>query len=522
MNKKLKITLSLSIVAIVAIFLVFISLYWNDFAITPDASGLACGAKVLAETGEFSTYSLTGNSYEMCWRPSTYPVLQIIHAGLLKILPIQSHHLLLLTGGLAFLACVVGVWLIGWLLSKSPTIALFAGLFSALSPALIRSLVLTPQNLFGYMLIIFCIIFAILAITKQQHRWIAFALSPFSLLALVHDLSFGIAAIVFSSWFVLFYIKSWKIKIGLITTGIIVLVLDFTLAIFPVSIKGMIGYFINNSLPGFYHPIWDHPAIWGYLITMLAGVGLVFGLSKITKQIKWLLLIMLLVPIILGHLPLFGIGILPNRFIPFAWISLAIFASFGLVELRKYLKFTPIVFVLFAVLIVGAQATHAVVFMKDDIEGWSFRYRPHDGFAEALEWLDDTNHTGRLLGVQSATNQEILHAPLWYSGHTIYYPWYSLNHRDIQKFNVLNPSSPFSEIINQPENPTYQRLHAMYTIIAKPKNERNTSNIAELGISYFIISKDSPVYKSIWSTNKSEYYPVIYENTSYVIYDLKP
>ncbi len=517
---------SLLIITVLALFIASYSFHINNYAVTPDFSGLACAADHLATEGTFSDYEIPETTYEMCWRPDTYPLLQIFHAGLLALLPIASWQLVMLTTGLAFLTCALGIWFIVYKLSKSPLFAFVASAFTLFSPALIRSLVLTPQNLFGYAGLILGIILCLYLIMNDKHKLVLVVSVPLLiLLAFTHKLSFGIAGIVFSFWFVFIFLKSWKIKIAAIVSGMVVVMLGMVLNILPVTYTEIVKLFSESKFEGVYHPIWDHPAIWGYIITSLGILGLLlllFDRNNLNNKIKWLFMLLFIVPLIFSHLPVIGIHLLPNRFVPFVWISLAFFAAYGFLKTRILLNMPRWLFGILLVFLIGTQAVHGYVFMQDVINGWSVRYQPRTGFAEALEWLSENDPEAELLGVQSAINQEILLAPLWYEGHTVYYPWYNLNHRDIKSFTVVNPSSPYSEIINQPEHPVYKRLQALYTIITNPTSDLAKEYIKQHKIDYLITWKRSGEYYKIWDKIKPKDYPKVYESDKYIIFDLQP
>lgn len=501
--------------------LAYLGLRLNNFAVTPDTSGLACAAESLAETGQPRVYEILPTMYEMCWLPTTYPALQHLHAALLRLLPLSHTTLVNLTSSIVYGLCVLAIGLIGWLISHRPLGLFLTGVLAAVNPALLRALVLTPQNLYGYLLIICGVGISLWAIQTRRRWWLLSLVPLLYVLHLTHTLSFGIAGLIFVPWVCLALLPSWKLKLSLLPVLCLGVAAAYYWGLIPKDLTTAARFLFDNGYPGIYRPLWDHPAIWGYITTALAAIGvfLVLPRKPLPTISTWLILMVGLVPILLGHLDFLGIRLLPNRFIPFAWISLVPLAALGLLELHTRLRLQQWMFTVIITLLVSAQAVHGIVFMQDDINGWSARYRPEAEFREALIWLDHNRPAGRLLGVQSAINQEILLAPLWYHGHTVYYPWYSLNHRDITNFAVINASSPFASIFSQPDNPVYQRLHQLYYLITQPKSPEAKTAVQTQQLNYLILWKRSPDFL-IWQAAQPKKFKLIYENEFYVIYRL--
>ena len=523
----------LGVIVSISIGIAWYAAFLNNYAITPDFSGLACAANHLATEGEFIQYTSKPFAFEMCWQPHRYVALQLLHAGILTVLPITISTLLLFTIGGAYVGLIIIMAVVSWRITESQLATASTALLTATCPAVIRSLVLTPQNLFGYAMIAGVILMTTYLLLAEQRNstrriplWPLWLVGLFGLIMAIgftHDLSFGIVSIAFGSWVGLIFMDRWWKKLLTFGFGGLLIWLDLTTGALPVSVKGAWFLLTNSQLNGFYHPLWDHPAIWGYLITGLGMLGLVIFKQYVQSQyhkILWLLIFIAAVAVVFGHLPLIGVELLPNRFVPFAWMPLVLAAGIGVQALWQTVGLPRWLVAGCIGLIFSAQLVHGIVFMHDDINGLSFRYRPSDGFVESVEWLQKNDPEAHLLGIQSATDQAILVAPQWFFGEISYYPWFALNHRKIKKFNVVNPSSPFSDIINQPEHPQYIRLFEMYTIVTKRNSPEATAAIAKHQYDYLLVNKKAQPYTELWSKNTPEQYPVAYENTEYILYEL--
>lgn len=518
---KYRIILSVIVVAVGSLMLGMLPFFINDWYLTtPDMGGLACGAQHLAETGEFSdgqTANL-GYNFSVCWTKDLYPALQWMHAGLLMVLPVSAWQLVQITTVLGVAACGVFMWLIVYTLTRSPLYAGIAGIFTAATPALLRAATLTPQNVHGYALILLVIWLLCCLITKEYNKWwLTFLLLPLLLLGAVHKLSFGIIGLVLAVWIWGFYLQSWIWRVGLAAVALLAVLGNEFFTVLPFTVQSAWAL-LQHNLGGYDKPLWDHPSIWGYLVTALAAVG--WALYRgLPRSLLSLFALLVIVPVILGHLSVFGITLLPDRFITFAWLGLVPLACFGLISIQQRVTMPRVVLGCFLALLLVAQVTHAVVFVKDDVDGWSSRFKPSEDFITAMTWLNDYDEVnGIVLGIMAVTNREITFAPTWYDGPVISYPWYNLNHRNLKKFEAN--SGLYQGIFANPTDPEYLRVLALYTIITKPNQEQVPQYIQQYNVRYYIIPIDSPAY-AILAEKKSIPYQQIYSNELYVIYELQ-
>lgn len=518
---------SLLLVAVIAGAVSWWSLYLNRFAVTPDIAGLACAGDYLAKTGEFRDYPIIQTTYEMCWQPDTYPLLQRAFALVERITGISNVTLAHALTVFSYIGVVLLIWLVTWQLSHRIWLAALGAGLAIFTPALVRAMLLTPQNVVGYMLLL-GVISCLLAFNKKR-QWL-YALPVVGIWGVTyftHTLTFAVMSLIIGVWFLAVAVKPWWLQLTLTTLGVIALVSQFVFQWLPTMLAEKLDFFLHGSTAGFDHPLWDHPAIWGYLILALAAVG--FCLWPFQREIqraqKITLAVVALVPTLLGHATIFGVGLLPNRFIPFTWLALTPLAALGAIYLVIMLFSKMKAGGWWSGIVLGmimtAQVAHGLFFMIDDLSGLAYRYTPKEGYVEALTWLNEYDNEATVMGVQSAENQEILVAPLWYDGLVRYYPWYALNHRDIKKFAVINKaSSPYTNVVTNPADPVYPWLFRSYTLVAKPNSPEAATTIETDELDYFLTSKQSKVYTEVWINTDPERYPIIYENNHYIIYAL--
>ncbi len=512
----LSLAIALSGVMIISLILGILPLYLNKFPLTtPDAGGLACAAEVLTHTNHFNPGRTNSPNFAICWTKEHYPVVQFMNAAILKITPLQSWQVVPITALGMYLGCVLGLCYIGYMLTKRLSVAVTAGILAAASPALLRSLILTPQNVYGYFwIVIFIVAFIHLILHPRWYWWIALImLTP--VLAFTHTLSFGIAAIAFALWFWLFFLERWLYRLIVAGIGGVMILITERWQLLPVSVSSALSLF-RSSFSGYDHPVYDHPAIWGYLITALAVVGMVLA-KKLSYKIRWLFISLIFTPVILGHLSFVGLQLLPERFIPFAWLGLVPLATLGVYELGALVRWPRTFWTASVICILGAQIIHAAVFIKDDVDGWSARFRPKPEFIQAMQWLNQQPNKGALLGIMAVSNREISFAPLWYTGMIENYPWYNLDHKDIK--NLQANSSLYQPILANPSAPEYQRIHTLYTLITTPNDPSLITTLPPYQLSYFVLPKTSQAYK-LWQKEASLPFSLIYENNKYVIYAL--
>lgn len=518
MSTRLTVALSVTAIVMQAVLVGVIPFALNDwFLTTPDAGGWACGAQTLADTGQFSDGHTAGLGYNfnICWTKEFYPALQYGLAALVLLTGVAAHQLVPLLLIVVLAGLSMTMWAVGWRITGSHKIALLTGLGTSITPIVLRSEILTPQNLIGYWLVaVLLLVISQLIASKQPWWWLGIIVLA-GLLGYAHSLSFSVATLAGTMWFYGWYLPNWKWRLSLgllgIAGGIALWFIDFL----PVSLHDAVGQFTSGAFAGYDHPLYDHPAFLGYGLVVVAAVGILFGRLP-DRSSKGLLFAWFIVPLLLGHMSLVGWVLMPDRFIAYIWFSIILFGAIGVDYLLK--RQSKAIGWMLLVVMWGAQFVHTVIYIKDDIDGWSNRFQPHVEFVEALQWLNQQPDQGILVGIMAAANREITFAPLWYDGPIASYPWYNLNHRNLKSFKAK--SSLYQTVFADPASPEYLRVQAFYTIIAKPKSDQAKPAALQYNLAYLIMPKGSQA-DDIWQQAQPEHFTQLYENTAYRIFSLR-
>lgn len=494
-------------------------LLYDWYLMTPDAGGWACGAQTLADTGQFSdgqTANL-GYNFNICWTKSTYPGLQYFLAAIIQLTQLSAVHLI--PGVLILILTITAatIWLIGYRMSGSLTVATTAGLAASITPIALRAFILTPQNLFGYCLIsLLLLVLVEITLTKRYWLWLVVVVLAI-VLNYAHLLSFGIASLTCTVWFIAAHLPNWKWRLGTVVSGLVLTIAIWKLGMIPQAVQVAVSLFQKGQYAGYDHPLYDHPALLGYGLVALAAVGLLFGQYKHRSHF-WLLVCWLIIPLLLGHLSWFGWVLMPDRFVAYIWISIVLLAAFGVERLRTAIPWQPWLWIGFIVLLWGAQLSHAVVYIKDDVNGWSYRFKPRAEFIEAVHWLNRQPDHGVLVGIMASGNREITFAPIWYTGPITSYPWYNLNHRNLKSFKAN--SGLYQQVFADQTGAEYLRVQGLYTIIAKPQSPDAKPIAQSYNLAYLIIPKGSQA-DDIWQAAQPDQFTQIYENARYRIFSLR-
>jgi hypothetical protein len=517
---QLAVGLAVILVIVQAIGMAILPAALNDwFLTTPDAGGWACGAQTLADTGAFSDGHTAGLGYNfnVCWDDHTYPGLQYLLAASIQVTGLAGSTLIPPVLTIALVGLALTMMMIGWKLSQSLWVATFAGLATSATPIVLRSLILTPQNLFGYWLIALLLLTIIQLVESKRWWWWLVLVTIAGILGYVHSLSFGVAGLSCALWFYCWYLPNWWWRLGILVAGALgALVIWQFPDLLPVSPQNAIALFTSGGFAGYDHPLYDHPAFLGYGLVAVAGIGLLFA-TITSKTSKGLLISWLVVPTLLGHLSLIGWILMPDRFIAYIWFSCVVLAALGLERLRHLITWSVPAWLGMAILLWGAQLVHAIVYVQDDVSGWSDRFKPHPEFVEALQWLNQQDERGTLVGIMAAANREIIFSPIWYDGPVASYPWYNLNHRNLKSFKAN--SSLYQGIFADTANPEYLRVQAFYYLLTKPNSAEALTATQQYHLSYLILPKGSQA-DEIWEHAAVQQFNQVYENTKYRLYQL--
>lgn len=481
----------------------------------PDAVQLACAADHLAKTGEYITTSTKGITlnYTSCWTTNYYTTIQYITAQISQLLNNSVWATISLAIGL-YTICILLIGLIVYRLTNIVWLGIIASIMTSVSMGLLRSLLVTPHNLYGYVAILLCI--ALLVVWRDKNIWwqLVGLWSISALSATLHQLSFAILAVAVSC-FTLHSIvtqKKWWLGIGCMIIGYFVLVLG----IHSWNPLYVIDILYSIHVPGIQKPWYDSLAILGYLSVPLAIIGAAQSFEQFRKSSAHAFLLYYTIIVIAFRLAyLINITILPERVIAYLWPVIIIWASLGLYILLKNIH--GIWHWLVMTCLLWGMAWQGMFFIISDIQEIKNRYLPSPDFIAAAEWLEQNRTSNNfVMGINNINNRQIQYAGLYYKGDIIAYPWSDMDFRDITKFTSL--STQFQSILSDPTSKQYLDLYGLYMISSQPTSPTAQDFIKTYGINYMIIWKPEQTY-TIWQ--KTIYAKhIVYENQNYVIYAL--
>lgn len=485
---------------------------------SPDSAGLACGAQYIADTGEFATSRFRGFNfhYNPCWTIKTYPGNQMFTAIVIQATGLPGYNVVVGLSMITYITCAVLIYWIMRIITKQPTVALWSGLSAVSSLVLARALLLTPQNLYGYVFILVGL-FGV-ALWERTHRWPYWLLVAGSivLLSVFHTLSLAVLGIALCIFIFITFYRSPRILAMLAFSLLVISSVIGKILLGSWNPLTLLSNAVHFSIPGITNPWYDHPAVWGYTATALAILG--FSEMLRQKKINHTLLLSLcigIVSVIFSHPKLTGIEILPERVIAYAWIPITLLAGIGIQQLIDWGK-SWYRYVL-PVLVIISMCVHFIIFTEDSYVGISKRFIPDTDFITAMKWLEKNRQTNTfLVGVGNIINRQITYSGLWYSGDSMWYPWYRLNHKNITDF--ASTDTTYQPIVESPSHPDHQSLKDLYTFVTLPQSNSAKKIATTYGITHFLAWKRGPEY-TIW--NEDTLFQIVYENNQYVIYEIE-
>ncbi len=481
---------------------------------TPDSAQLACAANNIINKGSFSE-DHTRNiqlDYNSCWTVNTYPGIQLVTAFVGLIVGDPALATTILAIGM-YMLCVLLMILILYEASGSQVVAGIGGLLAATSLSLVRSLLLTPHNLYGYAFTL-GVFLVVVKYGKNKPQlaliaaWLLTALTYF-----FHTMSFALIATSLAIFTTYQIIKNrkWLIGFGLLT-AICIGLYAITKSFNPLA---LINHLQGFTVTGIIRPLIEHIALWGYITLALSGIGIWLMRKYFPVNITQLTLIYAAASLFGTQLYRFNLHLLPERMSAYMWIPLTITAScFLLFSLPSFGKWKTITLLSIVLL---AQTGHALVFIKSEYNEITVRYTPTPSFIEAMEWLEEhrTKKTF-VFTISNVINRQANYAGIYYHGDIISYPWHRLNHKDISDFK--SEDELYKSFLEDSTSDEYVQLNGMYNLINFPTSKNAQQYIKKSKLTHAVLWKRESSYQ-IWQAALVEY-PVVFENNEYSIYKL--
>jgi hypothetical protein len=524
----------------------------GDLPVWKDSIAVACSLKHIDQNAELGLGDSIYISYDnvnvpLCWDENIYPLNQI-YMYAFKLFSGQNAGLaVVLVYLLIYLLIILSIYLIAWEIYKKHHLAFLSGILAGTSLALLRILTISPQQLIGFLFILF-IIWCLLQYKKaSQNKYLLLIIISLLNLALFHQLSLVVISVVL----IVYAISIIKRKILIIPFlfGIFCIILmaayilsfrnnpfDFILStIYNASTIGM-----TNLLSA--HPIWDHPAILGYFLSILGIFGALISLFTRKSPLKVFWWSMIVFCLFMAHSYLFGFYFIGYRFVFFLFIPLSILAPLSISKIalisNKYSKYIVTIVISLAVI---ASTIHSVNFLLDNYNGLSKQVIPTDEYVEAIEWLNNNSVEDDTILTTIRNDQKYgNYLPYLYHGNVMIFPTFyfhkpmEFNFRgdtnaDFYSNKVTNPETTIAKLLKpyvlkteEDENEHIasfenrdQKLYEMFKILYYPKEKESQKYMKKYNIRFVIVWRgktESKIYSKLTGFEN------VYQNDLIAIY----
>lgn len=487
-----------------------------------DSYGLACGIENVRQGGSFFkplTPKIYFDDFSACWTPTYLPItfFSFIASSLFHLSPILTVSLLPIF--LVFIIALL-VGLLGYVLYGRKDYAFILAIGTVLTNSIARSSALTPHNLYGYVIILFCLLLLFEFQKKKNHFYlIAFAVF-FILLGFTHPLSFGSFA---TSFFLFLAIQGFKKPKVIIPLLGIFAIWMFFIFVFNDSPMAQIFRVIFSDLseksigsPQSIHPLWDHPFALGYGLSLLGFLG--FALLRSSPlPFKSLFGLMILVPIAYSHTSLIGFSIIPGRQLAFAWIPLLLLIPLVFQKIER-IDPTKTLSTFVIILFLAGSFVQSVNHRLSDLTYFGVKIQPSRDLLDVSLFLKNigTKNDG-LFGAVTKEDKTLRALPLYYPGPVYLFPRFQF--RSGPKPEPKEGS--VAEKILKNDGEQTRRLADFFQIFNQPRAKSSLQLIKNYNIKYFLVlSTDAHTIQKLEGGVKKKFF-LLYSNEEYAVYEIR-
>ncbi|MFH1535109.1 MAG: hypothetical protein ABIF80_03940 [Patescibacteria group bacterium] len=523
----------------------------GQFPVWKDSIAVACAVKHIEQNGELGLGDNFYINYDnvnvpYCWNENVYPLNQIYMFSFNTFSGLDPALTVTLVYILIYLLIVTAIYLIAWELYHKHHLAFLSAILAGTSLALLRILTISPQQLFGFLLILFIIWNLLQHQRTKQKMYLLLILIAVLNLAILHQLSL----VVVSFALVVYFISIIKRKIliipflfgasAIIALGVYIFSsgnnpFDYILTtLYNASTIGM-----SNLLPA--HPIWDHPAILGYFLTIFGIFGAFVNLFTKKSPLKVFWWSMIVFCLFMTHSYLFGFYFVGYRFLFFLFIPLSLLSPLFFEKLSETLgksfKYPILIIIILSIL---ASGVHSVNFLLDNYNGLSKPVLPNKEYREAIGWLNDhSDKTDTVLTTIRNDQKYGTFLPYLYHGNVMIFPTFYFHKPMEFEFRgdentysysdqITNPQTVIGKfikpyILDTGEEQKYtasfenqkQVLYEMFKVLYYPRDKESQKYMVEYNIRFVIVWRgktESKIYSKLTGFEN------VYQNDSIAIY----
>lgn len=333
-------------------------------------------------------------------RGSVYQLFQAIVAVSASFAGINATQSFIFIVGLATGILSLTTFLIARKIFNSNIAGYVAGFLTVGLPFISRAIVLTPQNIIGFLFSNIALYLLIIFLDHPSFGRFFIAFIYTCVILLIHPLSFGIF-LISAGTYLCFYLwhkitNRWLLILSFF--GLIFLIIGgLTLTSFVLTgSKNVLGFvtrfLVEISTSGLNEgsvniiKIRQYPIVFGSLTIYLALLSLFIFLISSSRPIKHkgIIIILLFVPLLWANLYLIGMNFLSYRVILYIWLPISILIAYFFLWYRSKFRETILVLTLFFIISFTAIGFQSII---NHYNEYGKNFVPSLDDREALKWL---------------------------------------------------------------------------------------------------------------------------------------
>ncbi len=328
---------------------------------------------------------------------SVYPFLQIITAGVSFVASLTATQSFILLTALAVASLSVVTFFLGKTIFQSNAAGFLSGFFAISLPFIGRAIVLTPQNIFGFLFLVISVYIGMLFLKFRSIRWFIVFLFSIGVLLFVHPLSFGVFFVFLLLYLPIHFWRTFSWKYRLLAVAIFPILLYFGLMLMSIvllrstdAIGFITRFLVEISTTGLNEPIilyQTYPTVFGAItINIIVAAAFVFIYRyTLNWYYKRIIITLMIVPLVWANFYLLGVNFLSYRVILYLWLPASIVIAFFLLWYKKIFNKKMAIIITTLLVIIFANIGFNNIYKHYDDYGRNFI--PTNDDLLALKWL---------------------------------------------------------------------------------------------------------------------------------------
>lgn len=328
---------------------------------------------------------------------SVYQFIQIITAGVSFATGLTATQSFIFLTALAVASLSVVTFFLGKTIFRSNFAGLFSGFLVIGLPFIGRAIVLTPQNIFGFLFLGVSVYIGVLFLKFRSIRWFIAFLFSLGMLLFAHPLSFGVFFVFLLLYLPIHFWRTFSWKYRLFAAFIFPFLLYFGLTLMSIvllrstdAIGFITRFLVEISTTGLSEPIilyQTYPTVFGPItVNIIIAAAFVFIVRYISNwYYKRVIIVLMIVPLVWANLYLLGVNFLSYRVILYLWLPASIMIAFFLLWHKSIFTKKMAIIVTILLVIIFANIGFNNIYKHYDDYGKNFV--PTNDDLLALKWL---------------------------------------------------------------------------------------------------------------------------------------